>query len=543
MRDLELMALTRRVDRLLTPWDRDDGPGMVVGVVQGGALVLHRQVGMASLDLGVKLGPDSVFRIASVSKQFTCAVILLLAAEGRLNVQDDVHKYVPELPDYGHRLTLAHLMHNTSGLRDMLELMRLGGADLSFACTSEDLLAAICRQRSLNFVPGTRYLYSNSSFMLLGLIAERVTGRSLPDLLEDMIFAPLGMTRTAMVPNTADIVPGLATGYQPRPGGGWVRAVHGFPLGGEGGLVSCVEDLALWVCNMATGRVGGAKLVEDLETQLPFENGVQNAYARGLQIRHRRGMHMVEHGGSWPGYRTHFLRVPALDVAVICISNDASADPATLAQLALQAAVEDRPGVLPMPDLPPEDERARWPGRYLDRNSGATVDVSLSDDGVPMATIYGNVVRLHVGPDGRLEAAHVAPDFFATLSDDAGNLEVELDAGATATYQRIAPGATLPADLPGVYANDEIAATWTIAETSGETGTMTVQVAGPHVRSGPWEIEPVEGDVVRIFPPARLYRSWLDVRVQRDSGGKITDLAVNGGRARLLVFARVAGGN
>src|ERR1700754_3632439 len=145
---------------------------------------------MASLELGVKLDPASVFRIASVSKQFTCAIILMLAAEGRLDVQDAVRDHIPELPDYGHPLTLAHLMHNTSGIMDMLELMRLGGADLIYPCTPEDLLAAICRQSSLNFVPGTRYLYSNSSFFLLGVIAERITGETLPTLLERMIFTP-----------------------------------------------------------------------------------------------------------------------------------------------------------------------------------------------------------------------------------------------------------------------------------------------------------------------------------------------------------------
>ncbi len=538
MTDLERMMLARRVDRLLARWDRPDSPGMTVGVILGGELALHRQAGMASLDLGTPIGPDSVFRIASVSKQFTCAVILMLAAEGRLAVQDDVHKYLPELPDYGHPLTLAHLMHNTSGLRDMLELMRLGGADLSYACLPEDLLAAICRQRSLNFVPGTRYLYSNTSFLLLGLIAERVTGHALPDLLERMIFAPLGMTRTAMVPGTSEIVRGLASGYQPRPGGGWLRAVHGFPLGGEGGLVSCVEDLALWVRNMSTGRVGGASLAAELETQISFPNGVLNGYARGLQVRQRRGMRTVEHGGSWPGYRAHFLRAPALDVAVICLSNDATAEPSILAHLILQAAVEDRPGVLPMPGLPPEPERSRLPGRYLDRTGGATIDMALADTGEPTATLYGNVSRLHVGPDGRLEAAHAAPDFFAALSPDGKTLDVELDAGIHARYHRIETNATLPDDLPGRYGNDEIAAIWNITTT--QAGGMVLHVAGPHVNAGPWEITAVEGDVIRVLPPRSAYRSWIDVRVQRDGAGHVTGLAVTGSRARLLVFARLA---
>jgi D-aminopeptidase len=533
MDDLDLLMLERRVDRLLAPWDRHDGPGMAVGVVRDEHLVLHRQVGMASLELGVKLAPDSVFRIASVSKQFTCAAILMLAAEGRLSVDDAARTYLPELPDYGAPLTIDHLMHNTSGLRDMLEIMRLGGADLSFACTSADLLAAICRQRGLNFTPGSRYLYSNSSFMLLGLIAERVSGIGLPAFLDTRIFAPLGMTRTRMTESTIEPVAGLATGYQPRDSG-WVRAVHGFPLGGEGGLVSCVEDLALWARNMTTGRVGGAALVAELERQAPFTKGTVNSYARGLQVRERRGVRMVDHGGSWPGYRTHFLRAPALGMAVICISNDAGAEPAGLAQLILQAAIEDRPGVQPMPSLPTSASMAGLPGPYLDRVTGATLQLDVVA-GAPVATLYGNANRLEPAADGRLEAAHSAADFVAAPASDGHSMDVQLDAGTRAVYHRVAADAVLPADLVGTYGNDEIAATWRIAEEAGE---MVVRVAGPHVRSGPWAIEPIEGDVIRIYPPATQYRSWLDARVQRDAAGAVSGLAVNGGRARLLVFDR-----
>lgn len=533
MADLDLLMLQRRVDRLLAPWTRTDGPGMAVGVVQDDRLVLHRQVGMASLELGVPLAPDSVFRIASVSKQFTCAVVLMLAAEGRLSVADSVRTFVPELPDYGVPLTIDHLMHNTSGVRDMLEIMRLGGADLSFACTSADLLAAICRQRGLNFPPGSRYLYSNSGFMLLGLIAERVSGIGLPALLDERIFAPLGMTRTRMTESTLDPVPGLASGYQPRDGG-WVRAMHGFPLGGEGGLVSSVEDLAIWARCMATGRLGASGLVAELERQAPFTNGAMNSYARGLQVRERRGVRMVDHGGSWPGYRTHFLRAPALGVAVICISNDAGAEPSGVAQLIMQAAIEDRPGVRPMPPLPTSDSTAGLPGRYLDRATGATLQLDIVA-GAPVATLYGNANRLIPTADGRFEAAHSAADFIATPSEDRHSIAVELDAGTLATYHRVAADAVLPSDLAGSYGNDEIAAIWTIAE---EGDAMTVRVAGPHVRSGPWPIEPIEGDVIRIYPPGTQYRSWLDVRVRRDVAGAVSGLAVNGGRARLLVFDR-----
>ena len=206
MKDLDQLLLRRRVERLLAPWRQSGGPGVTLGVVVGRDLVVHEAAGMASIELGVPIGPQTTFRIASVSKQFTCAAILLLAAEGRLSIDDDVRRYLPALPDLGPRITLAHLMHNTSGIRDMLEIMRLGGLDLSQPCEPQDLLDGVCRQRGLNFVPGSRYLYSNSNFMLLGRIVEHVSGLTFRDFLDRRIFAPLGMNTTRHVERTTEVV-------------------------------------------------------------------------------------------------------------------------------------------------------------------------------------------------------------------------------------------------------------------------------------------------------------------------------------------------
>jgi D-aminopeptidase len=255
MNNLDQLLLNRRVERLIAPWCRTDGPDVTLGVVCGRDLAVHACAGMANLDFGIPIGPQTTFRVASVSKQFTCAAILLLAADGRLSIDDDVRAHLPALPDLGQRITLAHLMHNTSGIRDMLEIMRLGGVDLGQPCEPEDLLDGVCRQRELNFVPGSRYLYSNSNFMLLGRIVEQVSGQPLRVFLDRRIFAPLGMNATRHVERTTDVVPDLATGYLPAPDGGWMRARHGFPLHGEGGLVSSVADLAL--CRVAAGRRTG----------------------------------------------------------------------------------------------------------------------------------------------------------------------------------------------------------------------------------------------------------------------------------------------
>ena len=530
MTDLSLLLLRRRIDGLIARWSCGDSPGVTVGLVLNNQLIVHESAGMASLELGVPIGSETTFRIASVSKQFTCAAALLLAAEGKLSVDDDVRKYLPALPDLGHRITLDHLMHNTSGIRDMLEIMRLGGVDLSQPCEPQDLLDGVCRQRGLNFTPGSRYLYSNSNFMLLGRIVELVSGEPFGAFLDRRIFAPLGMNATRHVERTAEVVPNLATGYLPGRDG-WTRAQHGFPLHGEGGLVSSVADLALWHVNNASPRVGGTALANALGMMAPFNNGQLNTYARGLRIKLHRGVRTIGHDGLWPGYKTSFVRVPEHDAAVICISNDGSSDPHDLAFQVVDALVEDKPGVHavpPMPEAPPQ------PGRYLNRDTGATVEVAIDKTGRLTAATYGVTFTTIPTIDGRLATSRGSADFTMRLLSD-GVLEVERDAGMRGTLHRIAEPSELPDDLPGRYSNPDIAATWTITPVDGG---MALHIAGPLRATGPWEIEPVEGDCIRIISPMTLYRAWLDVRVQRDAAGAITGLHVDSGRARNLLFTR-----
>ena len=534
MDTLEDLSLSRRVDRLLQPWRDKPGPGVTIGVARDGAMLLHRSAGLASIELGVPIGPDTTFRIASVSKQFTCAAILLLAAEGKLGVEDLVHDYLPDLPDTGHGATVAHLMHNSAGIRDMFEILRLGGSDLGQPVSPAQMTAGIHRQRALNFAPGSRYLYSNSNFWLLGLIVEKLSGMALPAFLESRIFAPLGMSMTRMTPSTLEPVHGLATGYSPVTGdspvtGGWQRAPHAYPLGGEGGLVSSVVDLAIWDRALTTGEIGGLELHADLVKQHPFPNGEPNGYARGLQIGDHRGVRTESHGGSWPGFKTQFMRVPDHRLVVVAISNDEAADAYHLATAALDMLLDGKPGVHAVPAMPERTELERWPGRYLDHASGATIDVELTAEGRLVSRAHGLSSRLVARGDGWLRASRAAADFAARRVTD--GIEVVADAGHTAIYARLSGDAALPEGLDGRYVNAEIAATWTIAGT-------TMHVAGPVVGAENWTVAPVAGDFIRLCLPRLLFESWLDVRVQRDASGGVTGLLADGGRARGLLFSR-----
>jgi len=534
MTSLAALRLERTVGRLIAPWRTANGPGTSIGVVRGGELVLHDSAGLANIELGVAIGPATTFRIASVSKQFTCAAVLMLAAEGRLNPEDDIRRYIPAFPNLAHRITLADLMHNTSGIRDMLEIMRLGGVDLGQPCTPQDLLNSVLRQRALNFPPNTRYLYSNSNFMLLGRVVEQISGEPLAAFLDRHIFVPLGMTMTRHTPTVDELVPGLATGYLPGQNG-WRRAQHRFPLHGEGGLVSSVQDLALWHAQFGMPAQRGEALARALATVTQFEHGRENLYACGLRIKPWRGITTIGHDGLWPGFKSSFVRLPEHDAAVICLSNDGSSDPHDLAFQVVDALIEGAPGVHPVPPMPDWSRHPSLPGRYVEPQTGTTVDIGRDLQDRITASINGVTTWLMPTEEDRLATSRGSGDFAMRLSR--GGLRVERDAGVIETLHRVEPDARLPGDLPGRYGNADTAAIWTIAATA--TGAELL-VAGPLLTAaGPWEIEPVHGDCIRIRTPLGSVRGWVDAKVQRDGTGRVTGLAVDGGRVKGLLFARL----
>ena len=530
MTNLAHLHLVRGVDCILATLG--DGPGATIGVVQDGELAVHRCRGMSSLELGVPIGPDTTFRIASVTKQFTCAAILMLAADGLLRLDDDARTHLPELPGMGAPVTVAHLMHNTSGIRDMLGIMRQGGADLGQPVRPDELMAGILRQRTLNFTPGSRFLYSNSNFLLLGRIVERVSGERLADLLHRRVFTPAGMTRTRLVETVDEVVPGLATCYV-RPADTWTRARHAFPLHGEGGMVSGVEDLALW----SRWLDANPGLADTLATQAPFTNGHPSLYARGQVVRDYRGVRTVGHGGLWPGYRTEFLRVPAEGITIVAITNRGDADPSVLAHQVLDLMLDGRPGAPPTPARASPADVQPLVGRWLDKEAFITLDIEVTGNGAVNVASFGLPFLPSVLPDGRLGAVRGMTSIaLRRLENDA--IEVEQDAGHLATYRRVPPGASLPVGLAGAYFSPEMDTAWHM---SVDAGVAQVTATGPIVPSGPWPVEAVESDVIRIHTPDVLMPTWLDVRVDRDAAGTVLGLEVNSGRVRRAYYHRQPG--
>src|SRR5258707_11392618 len=332
------VALEHRVDALFSRYTQPGSPGAVVAVMRAGAIELCKGYGLASIELGVPIGPTTGFRIASVTKQFTVSAALMLAREGKLELSDPPQKYLPELKPLP--VTIDQMMRNSSGRPDFLELLRLGGHGLDKPARPADLLAACVRNRHLNFTPGSRFLYSNTNFLLLGLIIEKIAGKKLGDVLAERIFGPLGMASTLLAHEVDAVIPGLATGYLGDFESGFRRAAHAYPQGGEGGLTSTVEDLLIWSRHFDQPALSPKNLPVQLAAAAPLTGGHANKYRRGVQADDLRGLATIGHGGLWPGYRTEFLRVPQADLTIVVIANLGSIDPWRQARAIATLALE-----------------------------------------------------------------------------------------------------------------------------------------------------------------------------------------------------------
>ena len=333
-------SLTPKVDSIFSRFT-PDVPGCAVGIYQNARTIFAKGYGSANIEYGIPITPTTPFVSGSVSKQFTAAAIALLVEEKRVSPGDDVRKYIPELVDYGKTITIDHLVHHTSGLRDWWELVGMAGLRYDDTYTVQDVLDMTARQRGLNFDPGERYLYSNTGYILLGIVVQRVTGKTLRDFAAERFFGPLGMTSTHFQDDHRQPVRGRAYAYSPAPGGGFTINVWNNDLVGQGGLMTTIVDLAKWDENFYTGTVGGPGFLKRQLEQGKLNSGTTLSYAYGLQVGEYRGLPIVEHTGSTGGYRSVLTRFPAQRTSVALLCNVSNAAPSTLARRVADYVLRD----------------------------------------------------------------------------------------------------------------------------------------------------------------------------------------------------------
>jgi CubicO group peptidase (beta-lactamase class C family) len=314
-----------RVDALMTDYSGSETPGAVVAVVRDGRIEFQRGYGMANLSHGIPFTVDTRTNIGSTSKQFTAFAIALLADRGELSLDDQVRTHVPELPDLGESVTLRHLISHTSGYREFLNALAIGGWRLEEAdhIDREEILAVVQRQPALQNSPGAEHNYNNTGYALLALVVERVTGEPFPDWMAANVFKPLGMTSTLVRAHNRQVVPHSAQGYA-RDGDDGFREVPDIGAAmGAGGIYTTVGDLALWMRNLRTGELGGQAVVERMTTPYVLTTGDTTNYAMGLFITRSRGLRVIQHGGADAAHRSTFVYYPDLDAGLIVQSNHA----------------------------------------------------------------------------------------------------------------------------------------------------------------------------------------------------------------------------
>lgn len=314
-------AMEQQIDELFA--DYEDNPGCTVGIYHQGEIIYEKGYGYANLEHQVKITPESIFDVASISKQFTAACILLLEEEGELNLDDPVQKYLPELPIYAKgKVTIRHLLHHTSGFKDYLAVLHFTGRSWDMNFVEEDALKLLKQFKTLNFTPGEKYSYSNSNYLALGIIVQRLSGQSINEYAQAHILQPLGMNHSFFYEDSKKVISNRTIGYTDE-GEGYEREhFFNFIVPGDGGLHTNVGDFLKWSNNYRSSKIGSANFVEKLLTRATLNNGNQSTYALGVEHGLYLGYEFFGHNGSWGGSRSMFLQFPSADLAVIVMSNN-----------------------------------------------------------------------------------------------------------------------------------------------------------------------------------------------------------------------------
>ena len=309
----------QKIDSLFTSWDASNHPGGSVLVSKNGKTVFSKSYGLASMEYNIPNTKNTLFNIGSISKQFTAMGIVLLEEQNKLSFDDDIRKHMPELPDFGETITIRHLLHHTSGLRDLHGLLGLAGWKSGDLETNDDVYRIIKNQKELNFKPNEEFLYSNTGYILLAKIIENVGKLSFDQWMKQHVFEPLGMKKTYVEGQHDRIVPNNATSYYLQKE--FKRAVEYWGYFGSGNMHSTIEDINIWLQNFSKPQINWESAFNKLLSTTPLNNGFGTNYGFGIRIEDYSGEKVVQHGGSVGGFRAIARTFPEERLNIVILTN------------------------------------------------------------------------------------------------------------------------------------------------------------------------------------------------------------------------------
>jgi CubicO group peptidase (beta-lactamase class C family) len=470
----------RAVDAIVRSIRQSGMPGCAAGVVERGSLVMTRAYGLADVENDVRITDQTRFDIGSMSKQFLAMVILMLNSQQKLSLDADVHDYLPDLPRYPWKVTLRQMLHHTSGIKDYDQLLQLAGWRDGDLKSINDVLWIVGRQSGLAFEPGTRFMYSDSNYLLLGLIAQRVTGKPVDQLLREMVFQPLGMKHTQLRTDRWQLVPHKAWPYAIESGKPRLFINAEEPLG-DGGIFSTIGDLALWERNFDDHKVGGVDLLTQMQNVQPLSNGVANDYAAGLYIRKYAGLEMIEHSGTSYGYQADKLRFPwrRLSIIVLCNRRDGSYIELSNRLADLFLGIGDSTIDMPSGTMPPGGSLDRFPGVYFSDEAadGVLLEVrngTLYDGGEDRPLHQTGLVTFAASAAGTLCRCERKYAFEISSDGNVVGFTLTTPTGSrvgdppVVSYKRIrSPKPQSDSEYLGQYVSKDVASVWCLFDKEG----------------------------------------------------------------------------
>ena len=516
---------------LVADFDNDTSPGGILAVIQDGKVVFDLPFGMASVEHAVPNSPETVFYIASTSKQFVGASIALLEYEGKLDIDDDIRKYVPEMHAFDPPLRIHHLLHHTSGLRDKYALAAVGGLGEHTYATDEGSLELLKGQRTLNFDPGSRMMYSNSNYFLLAQIVERISGLGFEEFTRTRLFEPMGMTRSRFRSDSSVVIPHRASGYRNGADGEWRVSEYTMNSLGPGGVVTTVGDLAKWSTVFFDKPLDPPDLAERITRTRPFNDGKPNDYAFGLMVGDHLGRRMISHAGGVGGFAAEMIHFPDDGLTVACLANTSAVPAAAKARqaAALWLAAEaptQASSTAPeaAADVTPEPE---FLGTYLSPDEDSFLRIEPGEEGLVVA--FGAMKA----PLKALEPRRLAGPMGTELELTPTGVSLRSPGSEQLTsYSRIDESqAKVSEDVAGRYRSEELDVVLEV--TKGPEGFT---LAWP--RSAPLPFRALGADVFVATTSVMGMEMQVPVRLLRDGSGKPSALQISASRALRNRFAR-----
>ncbi|MEM8734272.1 MAG: serine hydrolase [Planctomycetota bacterium] len=524
-----------KIDHIFAEYDRLDSPGAAICVMQGGSVIHRNAYGAANVEHGVPIdAANSVFNIGSCSKQFTAFAILLLVEDGKLSLDHDVRKYIPELPDLGRKITLRHMAYHTSGLRSELGVLAMAGWSPGGVIRRESILRMLYRQQGVNFEPGAEFSYCNSGYTLLAEVVERVSGQSFADFCRGRILNPIGMQNSAFAGDLPPLRPRMVYSYG-RAGTEYYPRFPNDSYSGSTGLWTTCDDLARWVANFRDPKVGSPETMREMENMGILNSGKSTGYAMGLMVQSHRGRKHIHHSGATASYVAYTGRFPEEDLSIVLVANTNAMDAHAISLQVADTLLAAPAGGNQVDSV---DESIALSNEQLDRFSGQywnrkDTSVNISRQGGNLLYAIGGGPSLTLEPVGQTrvrmvgnsEKTHIE---FEPSGDDKFEVSVVQARGEVARHFPDAPDPKSPAELQeyvGEYYSSELGTTYSVS-------VENEQLSVDHIRFHDNALTPIEGDAFRS-------NGWrFSTLVFERSQSKVTGFVINSTRNTGIRFRR-----